>query len=274
MIPLKFAYRGATLCVVAPNESDAIPAIIQQSGSFYELDVLERCEFYVKRRQVLQKGEVIVDVGAYIGNHTVFFANFCPAERVIALEACKPSFEALTQTISCNGLKNVSAYHVAIGDRHDWGATSVSDPDNLGANRVERSHRNGSDAVPIAPLDAFLESMGFSQSRVSLMKIDVEGMESEVVAGARGTIARSRPILCIELLDGPHMQKLMRVLKGSSYLIRECGGPAASYLLTWEARIPRLLIRAINYGWLLLARYGGSAMRWRYRRAIEIALPT
>jgi hypothetical protein len=66
---------------------------------------------------------------------------------------------------------------------------------------------------------------------------------------------------------------MIRVLKGSPYLIRECSGPAPTYLLTWESRIPRAVIRAINYGWLILARYGSSAMRWRYRRVIEILLP-
>lgn len=273
MISLKFAYRGKPICLVAPDEQDAIATIVQQSGTFYELDILERCEFYVRRLQTGQTPGIIVDVGAYIGNHTVFFATFCAAHRVIALEASKASFEVLTQTIGCNALTNVSAYNVAVGNTHEWGTVTVSDPSNLGANRVEPTSGSGSDRVRITPLDTFLESIDLRQPRIALMKIDVEGMESEVVQGARQTIALSRPVLCIELLDAAHMRKLIRALRGFSYLIRECSGPAPTYLLAWESRVPRLLVRAINYGWVFLTHYGSHAMRWRYRRVIEILLP-
>jgi FkbM family methyltransferase len=192
---------------------------------------------------------------------------------VIAFEPSQLSFEALAQTIDRNRLSNVTAYKSAAGNRHGWGTIVVSDPGNLGANRVQPSTSGVPNAVPITPTDAVLESSGAIRTGVALMKIDVEGMESEVIEGAARTIARFKPILCIEILDGPHMRKVLQVLRHSSYLIRECNGAAPTYLLMWEPRIPRALIWAINYGWLLLARYGNNAMRWRYRRVIQIALP-
>lgn len=273
MITLQFAYRGQPICLVAPDGGDAIPQIIEQSGSFYELDVLERCEHYVRHLQRPERRGVILDVGAYIGNHSVFFARFCPVDRVIAFEASKPAFDALTQTIRCNNLTHVSAYNVAVGGRHDWGAVTVSDPRNLGANRLERRSGDARDAVRITPLDAFLESISATPITVSLMKIDVEGMESDVIEGAKRTLAHSRPVLCIEILDVAQMRKIIRALRGSSYLIREVSGAAPTYLLTWESRVPRFLVRAINYGWLVLTRVAGASTRWRYRRLIEVLLP-
>lgn len=271
MIDLNFAYRGKSICVVAPDERDDIPTRIRTHGTFYEFDVLERCERYLRRFR--RTPGLIIDVGAYIGNHTVFFANFCPAAEVIAFEASKSSFDVLVQTISRNGLTNVRAWNLAVGDRYEWGAVAVRDPKNLGANRIQRTVPDDPDAVRIIPLDAFLESIDSAHACISLIKIDVEGMECEVIGGARRSIAESRPILCVEILDAAHMRKVLTVLKESSYLIRECNGAAPTYLLAWEARIPHGLIRSLNFGWWLLARYGNNWLRWYYRRLIEIALP-
>jgi FkbM family methyltransferase len=268
---ITFAYRDRPICLVAPDERDEVPSWVQRFGTFYEFDVLERCELYISR--LGKAGHTIVDVGAYIGNHTVFYATYCHADRVIAFEPSQSSFEALTQTIDRNRLSNVTAHNSAVGNRHGWGTTVVSDPSNLGANRIQPSVSEAPSCVPITPLDAALESSGAIRTGIALMKVDVEGMEPEVLEGAARTIARFQPILCIEILDGPHMRKVLQVLRHSSYLIRECNGAAPTYLLTWESRIPRALIRMINYGWLLLAYYGNNAMRWRYRRVIEIALP-
>lgn len=271
MIELKFAYRGESICVVALNERDDIPARIQRQQTFYEFDVLERCEFYLKRLR--HSDGLIIDVGAYIGNHTVFFANFCQAAEVIAFEASKPSFDVLVQTISRNGLQNVRTWNLAVGDADQWGTVAVRDPENLGANRVQLSTQDEPDAVRIVALDTFLESIGSAQARISLIKIDVEGMECEVILGARRSIAESRPVLCVEILDAAHMTSILKILRETSYLIRECNGAAPTYLLTWESRTPRALIRALNFGWWLLARFGNNAWRWRYRRVLEIVLP-
>jgi FkbM family methyltransferase len=268
---ITFTYRGQPVCLIAPDGRDAIPTWAQRFGTFYEFDVLERCEWYISRLR--RAGETIVDVGAFIGNHTVFYATRCHADRVIAFEPSPSSFEALTQTIDRNSLSNVTAYNSAVGNRHGWGTTVVSDPSNLGANRIQPSVSEAPNCVPITPLDTVLESGDVIRTGIALLKIDVEGMEPEVLEGAARTIARFKPILCVEILNGPHMRRVLQVLKHSSYLVRECNGGAPTYLLAWESRIPRALIRAINYGWLLLAHYGNNAMRWRYRRVIEIALP-
>jgi protein O-GlcNAc transferase len=271
MLETTFSYRGHSVRLFAPQERDELSKWVRTSGTFYEYDVLERCELYI--RQLGRSGETILDVGAYIGNHTVFFSFFCQPDQVIAFEPSTSSFEALTTTIRCNRLTNVTAYNLAIGDQDGWGAMTIFDPDNLGANRLEPTVSGDVSAVPIVPLDSFLEEFESRSMRISLIKIDVEGMESEVIGGSRQTIARHRPILCIEILDGQHMSRLNKLMKRFPYLIRECDGAAPTYLLTWESRIPRVFIRAINFLWLLLANYGNNAMRWWYRRVIEIMFP-
>jgi FkbM family methyltransferase len=271
MVDIPFSYRGQSVCLTAPDERDEIPSLVQRSGTFYEFDVLERCESYLTR--LGRVGGTIVDVGAYIGNHTLFFARFCGADRVIAFEPCHSSFEALTGTIERNRLRNVTAYNSAVGNRDGQATVVVADPTNRGANRVQPSGGEAPDCVPITRLDAVLESSGAIPKGISLMKIDVEGMECDVIQGSARSIARFKPILCVEILDAPHMRSVIQVLKGSSYVIRECNGAAPTYILTSESRIPRALIQAINYGWWLLARYGNNALRWKYRRVIEMALP-
>jgi hypothetical protein len=74
MVDMAFSYRGQSICLVAPDERDDVPSRVQRSGTFYEVDVLERCEFYIRR--LGRARETIVDVGAYFGNHTVYYATF------------------------------------------------------------------------------------------------------------------------------------------------------------------------------------------------------
>ena len=152
MIDIRFDYRGNAMCVVAPSESDDIASRILQQRTFYEFDVLERCEEYAQRRQ----HGTILDIGAFIGNHTVFFARFCGAREVLAFEACKSSFDILLQTIVRNGLPNVSAYNVAVGETAGCGAVAIRDPENLGASRVQSATDRSSGAVRLVALDLFL----------------------------------------------------------------------------------------------------------------------
>lgn len=270
MIDLRFDYRGGTICIVSPSEHDEIARSIQQRRTFYEFDVLERCEWYLATLR--RHGGTILDIGAFTGNHTVFFASFCQASEVLAFEPCRASFAMLEQTILRNQLKNTRAFNVAIAEKSGFGSITVRDAANLGANRLQSCDAAASDAVPVADLDAFLKSIGAGNESIVLVKIDVEGMETEVLTGAQETLRRSRPVLCIEILDAQHMRRVSGIFGRLRYLIRECNGAAPTYIATYEVR-PAFLVRLLNLGWLVLAYCGTNAWRWRYRRLLEILFP-
>lgn len=136
----------------------------------------------------------IVDVGANIGNHTSFFADW--AERVIAIEPNPPVFARLHDFISRNRLKNVTTVHAGLSDA----------PGSLPMYVVPGQAHLSSFApfdgavisvnVSVETGDALLSRLGAKS--VLLIKIDVEGHERAVLKGLANTIEKEQPVLSME----------------------------------------------------------------------------
>ena len=137
----------------------------------------------------INEGDTVVEVGANIGCHTVPMAQ--KAEKVIAFEPQRVLYQMLCGNIAINGLHNVHAMPMALGK--ETGTVFVPHVDyySLG-NFGGVSMANEGEAVLLLTLD------GFQLPRCDLIKIDVEGMESEVINGAEETIRKFRPILYVE----------------------------------------------------------------------------
>lgn len=170
---------------VATNFSVALP---QMSGVFYELTALESL------RSLVRPGQTVVDVGANIGNHTVYFAGEAGC-RVLPFE-CNPRMAAhLRATIEMNGLgdlvdlshlgKAVSSFEGTIPFqfvRDDY-------------SYVTGAQEDGTTETPCLTLD----SLGLEQC--ALLKVDVDGGEMGVLEGARDVLARLRPVVSIEVMN-------------------------------------------------------------------------
>ena len=145
-------------------------------------------------RQILKPEQVVLEVGANMGAHTVFLANAVgPNGAVHALEPQRLLFQVLNANLALNSLSNVWAYNVAAG----------RNPGRAGVPRLDYSMAGnfggltvGDDSpgeqVPLTPLDTL------DLSGCDFIKIDVEGMEAEVIAGAGETIGHFRPLLYVE----------------------------------------------------------------------------
>lgn len=139
-------------------------------------------------------GSVVVDVGAFIGTHTVYFAQKTgPRGVVFALEPQRTAFNLLSTNLALNCLYNVKCFNVAAGAKNDKAFMPVLDPSspqNFGALNIERF--NQGESVPIIAID------NLTLKNCHLMKIDVEGYEAKVLEGAKKTITKFQPILYVE----------------------------------------------------------------------------
>jgi FkbM family methyltransferase len=145
-------------------------------------------------KQGIRPGDTVLDVGANIGAHTLFFAKSVgPAGVVLAFEPQRVPFQTLCANMALNGLINVICHHTAIGDRNGTIAVPCLD--------YEQAHNYGGvelvgdlqgEAVPLRTID------DFGLTRCNLIKVDVEGMEEAVLRGARDTIRRLKPVLYVE----------------------------------------------------------------------------
>jgi FkbM family methyltransferase len=167
---------------------------------------------------VIAPGQTVVEVGANIGGHTVPMARkLGPHGRVIAVEAQPVIHQQLCANIALNGLFNVTAHQCGCGAREE---TLYIPPINYGADQsanfggvsLLRNAEPNHVRIPVRPLDDIV-----GDAHVHLIKIDVEGMESEVIAGATRTIARCRPIMYIENDRADKSEALIRQLLALDY---------------------------------------------------------
>jgi FkbM family methyltransferase len=142
----------------------------------------------------LPRGVRIVDAGANTGNHTLFFAAAMEAEIVHPIEPDGRAADAIRSAVTANGLTNVDLSHLgkAVGAATGRMRAVMSVGGGLGATRLVDDPQG---SVPVRRIDDLIPE------RADLLKIDVEGMEMEVLAGAEGLIARHRPTLFVEVAD-------------------------------------------------------------------------
>jgi FkbM family methyltransferase len=172
--------------------------------------------------KVLQPGDCVLDVGANVGSHTVPFSRAVGLEgRVIAFEPQLEIFGLLEANVALNGLANVDLHHAACGAsagtldlplidygrEANFGGVSVRDLEAAGRTAAAPVRQ-----VPLVRLDDAL-----SLERLRLAKIDVEGMEIEVLRGAERIIDRLRPLLYVENEAPEQSPALLRALLDLGY---------------------------------------------------------
>ncbi|MBV1799402.1 FkbM family methyltransferase [Siccirubricoccus sp. G192] len=141
-------------------------------------------------RDLITPDSVVLDAGANIGNHTVFFAHICKAKEVHAFEPTRVSFGILAKNIALNGLGNVRLHNQALGAGSGQAALARWVEHNTGGT-VLRAETAGD--YPVVSID----SLGLTQ--LDFLKIDVEGMQEAVLAGSQETLARCKPMIWVEL---------------------------------------------------------------------------
>ncbi len=145
-------------------------------------------------RLLVGADDLVVDGGANIGCFTLYFARAVGAKgAVYAFEPQRLIYQNLCANMALNGIANVAAWQAGLGA--EPGTMTVpwmryDRPGNFGG--VALAAEGPGDKVQITTIDAL------DLPRCKLIKIDVQGMEGEVLRGAEATIAKFRPYLYVE----------------------------------------------------------------------------
>jgi FkbM family methyltransferase len=144
-------------------------------------------EEYAAFRADLHAGDVVLDIGANVGAYAVLFAGWVgPRGRVFAFEPAAETRRVLGELIGLNGVGDrVTVVDAAVSGAEGTAPFAAHGSD--GSNRLVSHALAGSVQVTTTTIDAFCERQNLSPS---LIKIDVEGAELDVLKGARRTIAR------------------------------------------------------------------------------------
>ncbi|MBX3671200.1 MAG: FkbM family methyltransferase [Rhodocyclaceae bacterium] len=198
---------------------DYIPSKMAEKSQFYEspyLNLLARLH---------EPGKLIVDGGANIGNHSVFFAGAMGAP-VIAFEPQPHNYAILLANVHLNHLERlVDARDVAIGAHTGHIELAQVLAGNYGAFSADadllKKTAAADSGVPrfgatLSTLDAELTDC---RSKVSIIKLDLEGMELAALQGATGIITDSMPVIAVECFTRSVFQKVKEFLAAFDYFV-------------------------------------------------------
>jgi len=155
-------------------------------GLFFEEDELE----YIRSR--IPKGSSILEIGANIGNHTIYYDTFMSPKMVITIEPNPDAISILLDNITLNNAKSVVTDKLGIGVGAKESNYNISEcANNLGASQLI-SDLNGN--IKVYPADDIINEP------VDFIKIDVENMEIDVLTGSKGLIQKYNPLILVEVM--------------------------------------------------------------------------
>jgi FkbM family methyltransferase len=196
---------GQVIHFFITNRRDYIQAF-QCRGDFYERGALDVIKSNCKPERTF------VDIGANIGNHAVFASKFCNVAEVIVFEPNPIAIGILKTNLALNSCTNVDASYLgfALGTEASTMRTFYPSARNLGQAQMVL---DGSGEISCIRGDDVL-----LQRPVGFIKIDVEGMEFDVLKGLQGKIDLWRPNIFIEVWP-PSLDSLRLWCEQSGYVV-------------------------------------------------------
>lgn len=190
---IKFESHGKLFNFFVENKLDLIQKH-HLSGCLYEKEELSLMSKY------LLPNSVVYDIGANVGNHAIFFATVLASKKVICFEANPITAQLLQININLNSLNGViNTEYLGIGLGDALGLCEITYPqvNNIGASQLSKSVNGITDSdlsTVIMPLDRLN-----IKDLPNFIKIDVEGMEVQVLNGMSNIIAMTHPTMFIEV---------------------------------------------------------------------------
>ena len=141
-------------------------------NNFYEKNIL------LLIKKILRKKDVFVDVGANIGQHSIFAAKVVGLKgEVHSFEPIKKLQEQIKKSINANKLKNMTLHPYACGNTTKEQTINIL-PHNIGGSSLKKNKSEQKEKIKIIPLDTKI-------TNANLVKIDVEGYEYNVLLGMK-----------------------------------------------------------------------------------------
>ena len=163
--------------------------------------------------RIVRPGGLVVEVGANLGAHTVELARLAGLDgEVHAFEPQRIVFQALCANLALNNCANVFARQVAVGENAGTISVPLLDPSvrsNFGALSLQGA--TFGESVPLVTLDSL------DLPACQLLKVDVEGMEVEVLKGSEQLIETHRPIMYLENDRVERSEELLGIVERLDY---------------------------------------------------------
>lgn len=191
----EFILPDGMRCMV-PNGADLLtPFVLGEQGDWFEDEIR-----FV--RNLLKPGATVIDIGANYGTYTLAMAKAVgPTGRVVAFEPATLPSDCLRRSIALNGLAHVDLRVQGLSDSVGPAALRISANPELNALEREGSADADSDSeeIDLTTLDA---AFAGEPRAISFIKMDAEGEEERILAGAPTFFRQQDPLVMFELKHG------------------------------------------------------------------------
>jgi len=216
--------------------SDWIPQHIYLTGEF-------EATTSIIAKSLVKPGDTVVDVGANIGYFSLLFAQ-CVGRSgtVYAFEPVPRLVLNLKRNLGLNKLNCVNVTAVALSDRRGKARFYEGPADNSGLSSLrEPRQSSASFEVELAPFDELIDD----HSKVTLVKIDVEGAELQVLRGMERMLRATHPSLLLEVTDhflaemGDSSASLLKYIRSLQYIVYMIDDRQVSLLNESSKKLPK-----------------------------------
>lgn len=179
---------------VSYDPSTDIGGMLFFSGEF-EKKEMELCKEYISETSI------VLDVGANIGLHSIYFSGLAKEGCILALEPSLETFCLLANNVA--HISNIVPINLAISDEGKI-ANFFHASDNAYSSLVDTQRKEIVSVlrVPCMKVDDVIS--GLCLYRVDFVKIDVEGLEFNVLRGMVEVISKYQPVIFCEIYKGQH----------------------------------------------------------------------
>lgn len=178
---------------------------------------------------IIRPNDHVLDIGANIGCHSLAFSRLVgPNGLVLAMEAQPMVFQLLAANMATNGAFQVKCLNVLVGSKEGnlrlpLGESAGSA--NFGAVSFVKFMDGDptpkpSDGAPVILVPCSMISVDSMElPRCDVIKIDVEGMELDVLRGSHQTILKNRPVIYFEQVGTTNLQETYDFLSDNGYVL-------------------------------------------------------
>lgn len=217
--------------MVSENAGFGVGFQLMNTSSYDQPEVSLTVDLLRARRSHFGDGVVAIDCGANIGVHTIEWARCMPGwGRVYSFEPQEKIYYALAGNVALNNCFNVTARLAAVGARcgtlalpevnycvpSSFGSLELTPGDSNEYIGQHIDYEHAAQQVELLTLDSL------DLPRIDLIKIDVEGMELEVLQGAHQSLTRSKPQLLVEVIKSDE-KAITELLEAAGYSLFPVG---------------------------------------------------
>lgn len=231
--------------------------VVKRKSIFWMLDLKEGIDFAIwlmgyfelstvnAYKRIIRPGDVVLDIGANIGAHTLPMAKLVgDTGKIVAFEPTNYAFEKLKENSRLNPdlMGRIMANQVMLVGSKNSNPASPALPDiysswplieTEGAHDLHQGRLMSTSRATTETLDSYFESNPVK--RIDCIKVDIDGYECEMFKGAINTLKRWRPKIIMELMPygleehGGSLEELVNIIVELGYAI---------YTLDEKTRLP------------------------------------